>query len=100
VATSARWRRQWRAPDGTIAHHLIDPATGRPADRGLAQVSVLAADAVTAETSAKAAFVAGLSWGAELLTTHGVTGVFVTDRGARHDAQGFDAFVVAPVEVG
>jgi thiamine biosynthesis lipoprotein len=100
VATSARWRRQWRAPDGTIAHHLIDPATGRPADRGLAQVSVLAADAVTAETSAKAAFVAGLAWGSDLLAGHGLTGVFVTDRGVRHDAERFGAFAVAPVEVG
>lgn len=93
VATSARTRRTW----GRSAHHLIDPATGRPAERGLAQVSVLAADAVTAEVLAKAAFVAGEDWALDLLAAQGVTGLVVTDDARVVPAAHFDLFAFAPV---
>ena len=50
VATSGHGRRRWRNADGVEAHHLIDPATGRPGPR--AHVTVLAADAVEADVVA------------------------------------------------
>ncbi len=58
LATSGRDRRRWRASDGE-RHHLIDPATGRPAEGDLLRVTALAATAVEAEVLAKALFLAG-----------------------------------------
>lgn len=58
VATSGRDRRRWRR-DGEERHHLIDPATGRPAASDLLRVSVVADTAVEAEVLAKSLFLAG-----------------------------------------
>ena len=38
VATSSSERRQWTLGDGTPAHHLLDPRTGAPGERGTAVV--------------------------------------------------------------
>lgn len=55
IATSGRDRRRWRV-GGTEMHHLIDPATGSPADGDLVSVTVVADSAADAEVLAKAAF--------------------------------------------
>jgi FAD:protein FMN transferase len=39
VATSSSERRQWQLGDGSASHHLIDPATGAPSERGTAIVA-------------------------------------------------------------
>ena len=57
VTSTSRFRR-W-VHRGRWQHHLIDPATGEPADRGVAAVVVTDADAWRAEGMAKAALVAG-----------------------------------------
>jgi thiamine biosynthesis lipoprotein len=80
VATSSRTRRAWAGAGGP-AHHLIDPATGRPAARGLAAVTVVARDAEWAEVLTKAAFVAGVDDGVELVADAGAQGLLVTDDG-------------------
>jgi thiamine biosynthesis lipoprotein len=59
VATSGIGRRSWIGPDGRPAHHLLDPATGRPAFTGIVQVTALAPTALLAEIRAKAAVLAG-----------------------------------------
>ncbi len=51
VATSGCGRRRWVNGDGQIAHHLIDPAAGRPGPR--TQATVIAGDVVTADVLAK-----------------------------------------------
>jgi FAD:protein FMN transferase len=55
IATSGRDRRRW-SRGGVELHHLIDPATGRPARTALMRVTVVARTAVDAEVLAKAAF--------------------------------------------
>ena len=52
VATSGPGRRAWTNGDGTRAHHLIDPHTGRPA--AAARVTVVADDPVRADVLATA----------------------------------------------
>ena len=52
VATSGPGRRAWTNGDGTRAHHLIDPQTGRPA--AAARVTVVADDPVRADVLATA----------------------------------------------
>lgn len=88
VATSSRLVRRWRR-GGSDYHHLIDPASGLPCNRGLAAVSVVAGCAWWAEALATAAFVAGPEGGARLIEEHGVTGLLVDDRDETHLLPGF-----------
>ena len=78
VCSSSRYRR-WQTDDGGWAHHLIDPSTGRPADRGVVAAVVVAGEAWWAEVLAKAALVAGPADGVSLLRHHGVEGWLVLD---------------------
>lgn len=73
LATSGRDRRRWRR-SGEERHHLIDPATCRPAEGGPLTVTVAAASATDAEVAAKAIFLAGAraEHEAELLRTPAV----------------------------
>src|SRR4029079_15544357 len=51
--------RLWRTEAGRSAHHVIDPATGRPAWTGLVAVTAVAGTALEAEVLAKAALLSG-----------------------------------------
>jgi thiamine biosynthesis lipoprotein len=70
IATSGRDRRRWKR-DGGEAHHLIDPATAKPADGAFLRVTVVANTAVEAEVLAKAIFLGAPSTGPAVLVTHG-----------------------------
>ncbi|MBV8950122.1 MAG: FAD:protein FMN transferase [Actinobacteria bacterium] len=91
VATSTRVRRAWRR-GGRALHHLLDPESGAPAARGLASVTVLAAEACWAEVLAKAAFVGGAADGARVIRDHGATGLLVHDDGLVDELDGLRAF--------
>lgn len=80
VATSGIGRRSWRGPDGAPAHHLLDPATGRPAFTGVVQATALAPTALEAEWRAKAAVLSGPVAAASWLP-HG--GLVVCDDGGQ-----------------
>ena len=81
LATSGSERRRWRR-GGAEQHHLIDPATGRPAASDLLRVTAVGSDAVEAEVLATSLFIGGLDEAlaaeaaAVLLTVDGRT--FVT----------------------
>jgi FAD:protein FMN transferase len=72
VATSGIGRRSWLDAGGRPAHHLLDPATGRPAFTGLVQVTALAPTALEAEIRAKAAILSGLDRARHWLPDGGV----------------------------
>jgi FAD:protein FMN transferase len=78
VATSGIGKRSWIGPDGAVAHHLLDPGTGRPAFTGIVQVTALAPTAMAAEALSKAALLAGPA-DADRVLVHG--GVIVLDDG-------------------
>ncbi len=80
VATSGRDRRRWKR-GGEELHHLIDPATGRPAETDLLRVTVVAGTAVEAEVLAKALFLAGEHEAVAEAEALGVASVLVTDDG-------------------
>ncbi|MFZ4517240.1 MAG: FAD:protein FMN transferase [Microthrixaceae bacterium] len=96
VCTSSRLRRRWLGADGAEAHHLIDPATGRPAVTEALSATVLAAEAWQAEALSKVAFLAGPDHFADLLADAGATGLVVTAEGAV-PAGGLEPFVLPPV---
>lgn len=79
VATSGIARRSWLDEDGRAAHHLLDPASGRPAFTGIVQATALAPSALEAEIRAKSALLAGPR-AARAQLPHG--GVVVLDGGA------------------
>ncbi len=72
VATSGIGRRSWLDADGRPAHHLLDPATARPAFTGVVQVTALAPSALLAEIRAKAAILSGPRAAAAWLPDGGV----------------------------
>ncbi len=77
VATSGRDRRRWTRGDEE-QHHLIDPATGRPAAVDLLRVTVVAGTAVEAEVTAKALFLAGADAAVSEANRCGTPAVLVT----------------------
>jgi thiamine biosynthesis lipoprotein len=78
VATSGIGRRSWIDADGHVAHHLLDPGTGRPAYTGIVQATALAPTVTEAEMLSKAALLRGPAGAGEVLV-HG--GAFVLDDG-------------------
>lgn len=79
VATSGIQARLWQTPEGGYAHHVLDPATGRPAWTGLVAVTAVADSALEAEIDAKAALLAGPAAAREALRRAG--GVLQHDDG-------------------
>ncbi len=79
VATSGIAARIWQRPDGSYAHHVIDPATGRPAWTGLVAATAVAASALEAEVLAKTALLSGPLVARRLLRRRG--GVLQHDDG-------------------
>lgn len=71
VATSGITKRSW-LDRGRSAHHLLDPATGRPAYTGIVQVTALAPTALEGEALAKAALLSGPDGAAGWLRHGGV----------------------------
>jgi len=79
VATSGLNVRIWRDESGSYSHHLLDPATGKPAWTGLIGATALGDTAVEAETLAKAALLSGPEGGRAVLGDRG--GFLVHDSG-------------------
>jgi thiamine biosynthesis lipoprotein len=92
VVTTTRLTRHWQRA-GRQLHHLIDPSTGAPSASGVASVTVVAAEAWRAEVLAKAAFLAGVDEGLELLSAAGVTGGIVGDDRRAHAVAGLETYI-------
>ncbi|MCC6222226.1 MAG: FAD:protein FMN transferase [Thermoleophilia bacterium] len=80
LATSGSDRRRWTR-GGELLHHLIDPATGRPAASDLVRVTVAAASATEAEVLAKSLFLAGERAAAAECARARTPGVLITADG-------------------
>lgn len=59
VATSGITRRSWGGGGVSLAHQILDPASGRPAFTGIVQASALAPTALEAEILAKSSLLSG-----------------------------------------
>lgn len=81
MATSGRDRRRWTTTSGTTAHHVIDPTTGRPAQTDIVRITVFAATAVDAETTATALMIAGSDAAMQEATQLQIDAIVVTGDG-------------------
>jgi len=70
LATSGTYRN-YEIKDGKRIAHIIDPATGYPAQNSLLSVSVVAEDTMTADAYATALMVMGLDAGLRFVEEHG-----------------------------
>ena len=77
VATSTTASRRWIGPDGAPNHHLIDPVTHRPADSGVVSVTTISGECWLGEAVAKAAVIAGVDVGLDILERNGVEALVI-----------------------
>ena len=81
VATSSIRVHRWSV-DGRDVHHILDPRTGEPADRGLLSVTVAGPDPVWAEVWSKVLFVTGRSAIADEARSRGLAAWWVAHDGS------------------
>lgn len=87
LATSGRDSRRWRRAEREM-HHIIDPTTGEPSTSDLLRVTVVARDAVEAEVTAKALFLAGSEAARREADELAIPAVLVTENGRTTTAGG------------
>jgi thiamine biosynthesis lipoprotein len=90
VTTSITWRK-WEIA-GRKVHHIVDPSTGDISASDVVSATVVAGEGWWGEALAKAAFLAGMDEGANLVAASGATGVLVDCSGRVREIDGFDSY--------
>lgn len=91
VSTSGDYERYVEV-DGTRYHHILNPATGYPADSGVAGVTVLTRDGFLSDALSTACFVLGNEKGMSLAAQYGAEVLFVEHDGSVSMTEGMQEF--------
>lgn len=70
VVTSGNYERFFVGDDGKTYGHIVDPATGRPVENGIASVSIIASEGKLCDALSTAIFVMGLEQAKEYWRQH------------------------------
>jgi thiamine biosynthesis lipoprotein len=92
-ATSSTEVRHWTS-GGREVHHLIDPATGEPAESGLLSVTVVAPDPAIAEVWSKVLFLGGREHIAATAARQELAAAWVADNGDLRTSAYLDPSVI------
>ena len=88
VVTSGPYERFFEQ-DGVRYHHILDSATGYPAENGLSQVTIVAARSMVADALSTACYVLGLEEGRALVESlPEAEAIFVTEDRVVHLTEG------------
>ena len=98
LATSTVLRRRWTI-GATEHHHVIDPTTASPVTGDVVAAAVIAARGWQAEVLAKAAIIAGIAEGTDLIAGIGAHALLIDRHGGLHPTPGFERFLTSPQEV-
>lgn len=79
VSTSGDYEKFFEQ-DGKRYHHILDPSTGYPAEKGLISVTAVGSDGLISDGLSTACFVLGMEKGAELLEQYQAEGIFVNEE--------------------
>lgn len=91
VSTSGDYERYVEL-EGIRYHHIIDPATGYPADSGMAGVTILAKDGFLSDALSTACFILGVEKGMALAESCGAEVLFVGKDGSITMSEGMKSF--------
>lgn len=90
VVTSGPYERSFTVGD-TLYHHILDTKTGYPVENGLASVTILAEDSVTADALSTSLYVLGYEKGTELLASvPGTYALFCFEDGSVAASEGLE----------
>ena len=79
IVTSGNYERYFEK-DGTIYHHILDPATGYPAQTGLLSVSIISENSFDADALSTSVFIMGLEKGMQFIENlDEIEVMFITD---------------------
>ncbi len=80
VVTSGDYEKYFISAEGRLCHHILDPATGYPADSGLISVTAVAKSATAADALSTSVFVAGMERGIMLLEQYEGSEAVLVDK--------------------
>jgi len=83
VVTSGDYQRCYTDRQGKNRHHILNPATGYPAESGLVSVSIVSQNSLAADALSTTLFVAGMEKGLESLKKFPHTEAIFVDAGLR-----------------
>lgn len=90
LVSSGNYERFFEA-DGMLYHHILDPATGYPANNGVLGVTILADNSVDADALSTICFLMGKDAGLALIEqTDGAEALFIT--GTPYDSAHYEVF--------
>lgn len=91
VSTSGDYER-FVEVDGIRYHHILDPATGYPADSGVRSVTILCKSGILSDALSTACFVLGTEKGIELAESYGAEALFVDAQGYIYMTEGMKQY--------
>ena len=93
VATSGDYERYYIIGDKRY-HHIIDPATGRPADNGIISVTIVSDDGALSDALSTAVFVMGAKDGLEYAVSKGAKCLIILEDKTYLVSQGFEVRIL------